>query len=122
MKTLEERIRRGREAIVRAKAQGKEIKTWEEHLANLERQLAEQSKLSGQRSTKSSPIPDPNSRVKVRMGVYGFCTCPLEKALCSGCWRIISACTCRELEVNPEEEITQQYAQLLKKINTPLRH
>ena len=108
MKTLEERIKRGREAINKAKLEGKDTTMWEGHLADLEIQLADQGK--------------DKDRVKVKMGAYGFCTCLLEKALCTGCWRLISACTCTEIEINQEEEITQQYALFLKKINTPLKH
>ncbi len=100
MRTLEERINKGIQAIAEAKAKGKDTTQWEEHLFNLIYQLIEGKRI-----------------VKVKMGAYGFCTCLLEKALCSGCWRVIEACTCRELEVNPEEEVTRQYAHSLKRVN-----
>lgn len=129
MKSLEERVRRGHEAIVKAKAEGKDASKWEEHLADLEWQLVERNKGTplGQGSKSSTYVAEPidpndlNLRVKVKMGAFGFCTCSLEKALCTGCWRVKEACKCREMEVNPEEEITQRYAQFLKWINTPLR-
>lgn len=124
MKSLQERVRRGREAIVKAKSEGKDTSKWEELLANLESRITEQQKErkpSGQRVIKDNSMDDPNFRVKVTMGQFGFCTCSLEKALCTGCWRVMSACACRELEVNPKEEITRQYAQFLKRINTSLR-
>ncbi|HEX3037225.1 MAG TPA: hypothetical protein VHT73_19240 [Thermodesulfobacteriota bacterium] len=99
MKSLEERIKKGIEAIASAKSEGRDTGEWEKHLFGLIHQLAEEKKT-----------------VKVRMGTFGFCTCPLGKALCSGCWRVLEACTCKELDVDPEAEITKQYAQSLKRV------
>ena len=101
MGNLNQRINKGIQAIAEAKAKGKDTTQWEEHLMRLIYQLVEQKR-----------------KVKVKMSKFGFCTCLLEKALCCRCWHVIDACTCRELEVDPEEEITKQYAQSLKRINT----
>jgi len=113
---LKERIEKGREAIARAKAQGKDVTAWEKHLADLERQLAEAEAEESRSEGKA--------KVRVKMGYFGFCTCLIliGQGLCSGCWRIKEACTCIEMGVSPEEEITRQYTELMRMINTPLRH
>ena len=100
MRKLEERINKGIQAIVEARAKGKDTIQWEEHLFKLIHQLAEEKKT-----------------VKVRMGTFGFCTCSLGKALCSGCWHVLEACSCKELRVDPEVEIVKQYAHSLKRVN-----
>ena len=41
--TLSERIERGRAAIEKAKAEGRDVGAWEKHLAHLERETAEPS-------------------------------------------------------------------------------
>ncbi len=105
MKNIEQRIQKGLKSIIEARTQGKDTTLWEQRLFELIGRMA------AQRRT-----------VRVKMGAFGFCTCSLEKALCSGCWKVKEACKCREMEVNPEEEITQRYAQFAKWINTPLRH
>lgn len=45
MKTLYEKIKRGKEAIARAKAEGRETTEWERHLAKLEQKKAIQDRL-----------------------------------------------------------------------------
>ncbi|HEX3037136.1 MAG TPA: hypothetical protein VHT73_18785 [Thermodesulfobacteriota bacterium] len=101
MRKFEERIKRGIEAIARAKAEGKDTSKWENHLLTLITNLSKKKET-----------------VRLKMGRFGFCTCLLDKALCCGCFRVKEACTCEELEVDPEEEITRQYARTLKSIGT----
>jgi hypothetical protein len=101
MKTLEARIRKGIAAIARAKAEGKDTKDWEDHLFSLIAALPKPC---------PNPVPSEKQAVLVKMGGFGFCTCLLGKGLCCGCWRMVNACSCREIEVDPEEEITRQYA------------
>ncbi len=100
MKSIEERIRKGIDAIAKAKAEGKDTTGWEEHL------LALIGQISGKKET-----------VLVKMGRFSFCTCLLSSGLCAGCWKVVDACSCIEVEVNPEEEITKQYAKLISGVH-----
>ena len=95
-KSLGERIDKGRKAI--AKAQGRDTKEWEKHLANLESQMEKKS----------------DGNVMVKMGKFGFCTCLLGPPLCSGCWKINESCDCVIMQVNPKDVINEQYAQYIK--------
>lgn len=100
MRSLEGRIKKGIEAIAKAKAEGKDTRVWESHLFFL---------IAG--------LPKKKETVLVKMGKFGFCTCLLSAGLCSGCWRVIDACECKEIELNPEEEITRQYAKSVSGIH-----
>ena len=97
-KSLIERINRGREAIARAKAEGLDTGRWQEHLYQLEQEL----------------LKERNTKVKVKIGNFGFCTCLLGPALCYGCWKIRESCKCVIMRVNPEEVTNEQYAQYIK--------
>ena len=96
MSELQERIIRGIKAIVKAKSKGLDTTDWETHLYKLIKELKVEKK------------------TLVKMGKFGFCTCLLTNGLCSGCWKTKNACTCKELEVNPEEVINRQYASLVR--------
>jgi len=100
-KGLKERIKRGRLAIANARSQGKDTTEWERRIALLERQMVKESV----------------GKVKVKMGLFGFCTCFISRGLCSGCWKIKQSCACKQLEVNPDEVINQQYTSFIRRTN-----
>jgi hypothetical protein len=100
MRAFEERIKKGIEAISKAKAEGRDTTEWEDQLLSL---------ITG--------LPNKKETVLVKMGKFGFCTCLLSSGLCSGCWRVRDACECREIEVDPEEEITRQYAKTMSGVH-----
>jgi len=104
-KSLIERINRGREAIAKAKAEGLDTSKWYEHLFNLQLEMLKRG----------------NTKVKVKIGNFGFCTCFLGPALCSGCWKIKEHCKCVIMQVNPEKVINEQYAEYIKKNTRKLR-
>jgi len=97
-KSLIERINRGREAIAKAKAEGLDTSRWQEQLSKLQREILKKS----------------NTKVKVKIGKFGFCTCLLSPALCYGCWKIKEHCKCVIISANPEEVINEQYTQYIK--------
>jgi hypothetical protein len=103
MNDLQQRILRGIERIMKARERGWDTSDWENHLIGLINELAQ------------------GNTVTVKMGRYGFCTCPLNsgrhgRGLCCGCFKVSSACACKKLEVNPADEINQQYLQYIKGI------
>jgi hypothetical protein len=91
MMNIEERIKKGVTSILREKEKGRDTSAWEEHILQLLDELK-------------------TTRVRVKIGQFGFCTCILSSGLCSGCWKIAKSCKCVEIEVDPEQEITEQYA------------
>jgi len=102
MRTLESRIKRGIERIVEARSEGKDTSEWEKHLFSLISKI---------------------SKVVVRVGAFGFCSCEVSSGICFGCHRIPPSCTCMRFEVNPDEEVQKQYSRLMRKLDTPLyRH
>ena len=103
MNSIEDRIKAGIKAIAEARSQGKDTENWEQHLFELVHILVERTKL-----------------VRVRMGRFGFCDCLISTALCSGCWKVKNSCSCEILDVDPEKEINERYAQFRKRLATPL--
>ena len=102
MSELQDRIIRGLNAIMKAREKGMDTREWEGHLLRLIKNL------------------EANKKVKVKMGRFGFCTCPFNidrfgRGLCFGCYKVTNSCVCEQLEVNPEDVINQQFAQFVER-------
>jgi len=93
MNDMLERYNKIIKAIAKAGSEGKDTGKWQELLLLLiEKAIS-------------------NNTIKVRYGRFGFCTCSIDDmGVCTGCVRIKEACSCKEHEVYPGEELTKKYA------------
>jgi len=97
MSELLTRIERNIKAIAKAESMGRDTSAWQEHVMDLINQIY-------------------RSPLRVKLGRFGFCTCELSHGLCTGCWRMIKKCECKEVFVNPEEEATRKHAELMARL------
>lgn len=95
MSLAREKIEKTIKAIVKAESRGRDTTDWQEYLLGLIDKYHD-------------------SKVKVKAGKFGFCTCTETSGLCVGCWKIKQSCDCIEVIVDPDVEMTRQYRARLR--------